>query len=161
MREGEGPEEDNAPGSGEDTTQQELDAILEQGLLNSTDNQDKIKKAFNLGPGTVKICVSISFEINCTNQEEDDGCFNCSGGNPYTFIWTSFDPTTFLTGPLLLLYGTASFDIFGFEWGGACDLSDEGTVSLLISLPSLALLCGLEDRQLYISASLNNLTIKV
>ena len=47
VREGEGPVEEeqgcSAPGSGEDTTQQELDAILEQGLLNSTDNQDKIK----------------------------------------------------------------------------------------------------------------------
>ncbi len=164
VREGEGLKGEeqgcSAPGSDEDIIQQEVDDILEQGLLDNAENLDKIKRAFDWDPDTVKICVNINYEINCTNQEECAGCFNCYASNPHTFIWTSFDPTT-LAGALLLEYGSVSYDIFGFEWAGACDLSNESTVSLLVSATSLSLLCDVEDGQMYITKSFSKLTIKV
>ena len=140
------------------TVQEELDQILEQGLLNNTENVAKIKQAFDVKPGTLKLCARLSYEINCTDQEECEGLgFNCSTGNPHLFVWTSFDTTT-LTGRFLFDYAMLGIDVFGFEWADACNTS---YMNLSISVPSLMLLCEVENSQSYITSSLHTLTEKV
>ena len=83
--------------------------------------------------------------------------FNCSTSNPHTVVWTSFDTTT-LTGRFLFDYAWEGIDIFGFEWDGACNAS---YVNLSINVPSLMLLCEVENRQTLITNSLDMLTEKV
>ena len=140
-----------------DDIQDEVDEILKEGLLNNTNNIDKIKTAFEVKSGQVKICVPLKYTIFCA--EEECGDFNCSSGYSYTSIWTSFDasPRT-LAGGFLFDFALLNWTVFGFEWAGACDLSIENTPVLNISVSSLAVLCSVDNWEEYISASLQQLT---
>ena len=143
-----------------DPIQCELDQILEEALLNDTENLVKIKNAFAEIPEVVKVCLPFNYTIFC----EDDGCenkttFNCSNGYSASFIWTSFDPYD-LTGSLLLVMANFNWTVFGFDWGGACDLRSSNTPVLNINVSSLQLLCGVNWEK-YIKRSLRSLTNKV
>ena len=143
-----------------DDIQDEVDEILKEGLLNNTNNIDKIKTAFEVKSGQVKICVPLNYTIFCT--EEECGDFNCSSGYSYSSrsIWTNFDTST-LAGAFLFDFASLDWTVFGFEWAGACDLSIENTPVLNISVSSLAVLCGVDNWEEYISASLQQLTQQV
>ena len=139
-----------------DDIQDEVDEILKEGLLNNTNNIDKIKTAFEVKSGQVKICVPLNYTIFCAKEE----CGDCSSGYSYSSIWTNFDTST-LAGGFLFDFASLNWTVFGFEWAGACDLRIENTPVLNISVSSLAVLCGVDNWEEYISASLQHLTQQV
>ncbi len=113
-----------------------LSKILEEGLLNNTQNLETIRAAFKVEPGAVKICVPLTYSINCTDQEDCDNettSFNCTNGYTTTFTWTNFDVTSF-SGKFLFAYASENLEVFGFEWAGACDVSVTNTLTLNTSL---------------------------
>ncbi len=101
-----------------------LQTMLNEGLLNNTQNLEKIRAAFEVEPGAVKICVPLTYNITCTDQEDCDNeatSFNCTNGYTTTFIWTKYN-TNSISGSFLFFYASGNFDVLGFEWSGACDV---------------------------------------
>ncbi len=140
----------------DDPTLEELSQILEEGLLNNTQNLETIRAAFEVEPGAVKICVLLTYYIFPTDQEDcvnETTSYNCTNGCTTTFIWTNFDATS-LSGKFLFAYASENLKVFGFEWAGACDVSV--TNNLNLTIPSL--LCTPDDTLIKM---LSNLTQKV
>ncbi len=138
----------------------EVNRVLLEGLLKDSNNLEMIKAAFKAQPGSVKICVPLTYNITCTNQKDClyDNEF-CTNSYTSSFIWTSFN-TAFSSGSLLFFYAATNIDMVGFEWGGACDvytrfLSDikpDPTLNLTISsLPCM-------DEDTYMNIAFSNLT---
>ena len=114
-----------------------IDEILKQALLNNTENINKIRAAFKMDTEVRKLCVRLTYNITWMDQEEEYENTTCTAeSNTSTFIWTSFNPTTFL-GKFLLQYAALNWEVFGFEWLGACDLSTANTLVLNISVSAL------------------------
>ncbi len=133
-----------------------LSQILEEGLLNNTQNLEKIIAAFEVKPGAVKICVPLTYTLTHTDQEDCDNettSFNCTNGCTTRFTWTNFDANYF-SGYFLFTYASENLEVFGFEWAGACDISVNNTLTLTITIPSLP--CTSD-----IIKTLSNLTKKV
>ena len=159
MREGEGLKGCSARGTN-DTIQEKLDEILKSALLNNTENTSKIKAAFTIQPDQVKLCVQVQYAIKCTDENQCETNFNCSDGYNNTLIWTSINPSS-LSGSFLFGFASINWEFFGFEWMGACDISIENTQLLNIEVPSLMLLCDVDDGRKYLNESLRRLTIQV
>ena len=125
----------------------ELDDMLELILLNSTENVKKITTSFTFDQGEVKLCIPVSYAINCTGQD-------------YSFrvIWTSIDPSDYYES-VLLAYASINWEIFGFQWREACDISTNNTLLLNIGNTSSMPQCGNDQRS--INESLTHLTTKV
>ena len=108
--------------------QEELSELLKSALVNNTENDDRIKAAFTLQPDEVKLCVRVEYIITCSDKTN---CvvadWDCTNNCSAAFVWTSFDPHS-LSGSLLFHYASNEFELFGFEWGGACDLSLQNTL---------------------------------
>jgi len=101
--------------------QDEVDNLLKEGLLYDAANLDVIKDLFNVGEDEVKLCARIIYNVyNLTLPI-------------FEFTWTSFDPHTF-SGEFLYEHASSEFEIFGFEWGEACNINNP--VRLNITLPA-------------------------
>ena len=135
-------------------SEMELYEILKEGLLNDTENLEKMREKFTLGPNEKRLCVRLNYTITCTDEEECDITnthFNCS---TFSNIWLSFNSSTW-TGQILLEYAALNYEVLGLNWGEACDLSPEATLYLSINVSSL---CDVDD---VINDSLRILTTKV
>ena len=98
-----------------------LKMIFLEGLRSDTNNLEKVKAAFKVKPGSVKICVPLTYNIICTDQIFDPYDGYCSNNYTPTFIWTAFDGNS-ISGLFLFSYASGNLNIIGFEWGGACDV---------------------------------------
>lgn len=56
-----------------------IDEILKQGLLNKTENINEIKAAFKMDTEVMKLCVRLTYNISCIDQEE--GCENTTANS--------------------------------------------------------------------------------
>ncbi len=142
----------------------EVNRVLLEGLLNDSNNLEMIKAAFKAQPGSVKICVPMTYNITCTNQSY---CYDkvteefCTNSYTSSFIWTSFN-TQSLSGYFLFFYASTNIDVVGFEWGGACDvyssfladIKPDPTLNLTIS----SLPCMDRDTYKYMNMTFFNLT---
>lgn len=148
-----------------DSKQHDLDEMLEEALLSNAQNVDKITKAFYTKQEYLKVCAPFNYIINCTRREEcantTTATFTCADGYSSTFVWTSFDPYSF-TGTFLLFTAQFNWTVFGFEWGGACDLRESNTpvLNIIVSSRALKILCGV-DGKMYLDESLRSLTQRV
>ena len=126
-----------------------LQRILIEAIFNVTDTVYTIKDAFLPQPGIHKICIPVTYNITCTNQSElDQDCFlNCTTGYDVSMIWTEFDSTD-TAGQLLFKFASSGFSVLGFDWAGACDLSEFSTATLELTVPSKALPCNNTDHLL-------------
>jgi hypothetical protein len=146
-----------------DPIQGEVDQILEEALLNNSQNLAKMEAVFAYSTEYIKVCAPFKYTIFCEDQEctsVTTAKFRCTDGyNTTTYIWTSFNPHH-LAGDILLTTASFNWTVFGFEWGGACDLGESNTPVLNITVSSLAVLCDV-DAEKYINQSLRRLTEKV
>ena len=92
-----------------------LRKILEEGLLNNTQNLETIRAAFEVEPGAVKICVPLTYNITCTDQEDcvnETTSFNCTNGCTTRFTWTNLD-VKYLSGYILFAYASDNLVLNG------------------------------------------------
>lgn len=144
----------------DDAIQETVDQILLKALLNDTANIKAIQQRFP--PGDVRICVRFTYIITCPGNEcqNTTASFNCSADYNSTYTWsrTSFNPFIF-EGQFLYFYASQNYEVFGLDWGGACDLSDAKTPILKLNTDLLdTTLCGVDKAKEYIEESLKWLT---
>lgn len=134
--------------------QEELYEVLKEGLLNNSENVQKIDMIFGEQP-FFKICVQLSyFIINCTEKE----C-NCSDNgtmSTYNITWASVDTATF-SGRVLFWFAYINWDVFGFEWGNICNTSSTTYFNITALLPML----DKQNEEKNITTSLKKLTLQV
>ena len=140
--------------------------ILNNATFNSTDNFYAIKKAFQLQPGTHKICILIAFNITCTDHDQPkcDTENNCTSGFYKSVLWTEFD-TADIAGKLMLYFASSDLNVFGFDWAGACEVSLRDPESIdrvpSINLVVPSLLCNDTSLESEIDQSLLYITTLV
>ena len=116
---------------------------------------------FSLQTKEVKLCVKISFRVQCNDLELcDNDTSNHTGCYNHTLIWTSINLSS-LSGSFLFEYAALNWEFLGFEWGRACDLGTAGTLHLVIQVPTLVQLCDTKQGKKCIDKSLERLTTMV
>lgn len=152
--------QDAPPDASHAALENELYEILSEGLLNNTENVAKIQAAFETEPGAVKICVAMNYNITCSDSLDQDWC----NGSDYLseYIWTNFNIySPLLSGYFLFFYASLNWDIFGFEWKGACDLKKQSNPFLEVDIGFLPISLSNENVTEYLERSLIKLTQQV
>ena len=108
-------------GSGEDYIQDEVEEVLREGLLNNTENLKQMQSVF--GSDDMKLCGQIQYCLQCEEHS-------------LTVLWTAFDPST-LAGQFIFELSLLHWEVFGFEWDDACDLTSQNALILNITVSSL------------------------
>ena len=143
-----------------------LDQLLQDGLLGNDTGEENlrmIQKMFDVSKQ--KVCIRLSYTITYTKDQETPcdnpniTTLNCSDYSS-VHLWVSFNPNV-LAGRFLLHYAILDYKVLGLHWDRACDMRPVGTANLTISVPSLALLCGVADGERYVNESLQRFTEKV
>ena len=142
--------------------QDQLDQLLKNAMLNDTDNVKKIEDRFNLTQYEQILCIGVSYTITYgPNDTHDHECGNITFSNfSHSNIWLSFDPHSF-SGRVLLEYAALNWKVLGFDWGEACDITDETTLHLMIRVsPIPQFLCDADMVDMSVKA-LDGLTEQV
>ena len=137
----------------------ELYETLKEGLLNDTENLEKMREKFTFGPNERKLCIPVHYMIICTDDQEErcDNSVDCSTLNPLSIntTWLSFNSST-LAGEVLHHYARLNLEVLGLSWAGACDVSPKATLYLNINI---SLLCNVSLNNM--RSAIKNLTKQV
>ena len=111
--------------------QQMQDALI-HGNTSSIHNLDILADVFFPKGGLEPVCVPITYNLVCSDNESMYDANNLEDDIRYSFLWTQ-NYITFSTGVLLLSYSGSGITLKGFEWENSCIFMNETMLILEVS----------------------------